>query len=282
MMMKRLFLLAATALILSPGLISSLAAQQVEQTAADTVPADSSGKTTPTAADIQKIITSFAAKESEFKIARDNYTYHQSIKVQEMDDDGQPMNREYVVESDIIFTPSGSRTEKVTYAPLNTLRRIQISPEDERDFKNLVAFVLTTEDLPKYNVKYQGRQRVDELDTYVFRVGPKTIEKGERYFDGIVWVDDRDLQIVKSYGKTVPEILTGDKQNRTPRYETYREQIDGKYWFPTWTGADETIQFPGNPVHIRIVVKYDNYKQFKSDVNITYGDEVGTPPPAKK
>lgn len=254
---------------------------RAQEPAGEPAPAKPTAKPAPSATEIQKIIETFAAKEAEFKKARDNYTYHQSIKVQEIDDEGQAMDRQHVVESDIIFTPKGTRTERVTYAPLSTLRRISLSPEDERDFRSLVAFVLTTDDLPKYNVRYQGRQKVDELDTYVFRVGPKVIEKGERYFDGIVWVDDRDLQIVKSYGKTVPEVLSGPNQNRTPRYETYREQIDGKYWFPTWTGADETIQFPGNPVRIRIVVKYDNYKQFKSDVNITYGEEVPDSPAQK-
>ena len=260
--------------------MSAARAQEAAPAAGE--PAKAAAKPAPSASEIQKIIEAFAAKEAEFKRARDNYTYHQSIKVQEIDDEGQPMDRMHIVESDIIFTPKGTRTEKVTYAPMSTLRRISLSPEDERDFRNLVAFVLTTEDLPKYNVRYQGRQRVDELDTYVFRVGPKTIEKGERYFDGIVWVDEQDLQIVKSYGKTVPEVLSGPNQNRTPRYETYRELIDGKYWFPTWTGADETIQFPGNPVRIRIVVKYENYKQFKSEVNITYGEEAPATPPAKK
>lgn len=228
-------------------------------------------------AEIQEIIRKFAAKESEFRRARDNYTYHQIVKVQELSPEGVPGGT-YHVESDIIFTPGGARVEKVTYAPPSTLRRIGITPEDERDLKSIQPFVLTTEDLPKYNIQYQGRQKVDELSTLVFRVGPKQLVKGERYFEGLVWVDDRDFQIVKTYGKAVPDIRRGGYENLAPRFETYREQIDGKYWFPTWTGADDTLYFSNGPQRIRMIVRYENYKQFKTDTVITYGDEAETPP----
>ena len=44
-------------------------------------------------------------------------------------------------------------------------------------------------------------------------------------------MDDRDLQIVKTYGKGVG-LLKKNEDNQFPKFETYREQIDGKYWFP--------------------------------------------------
>jgi hypothetical protein len=166
----------------------------------------------------------------------------------------------------------------VVYAPLSTLRHFSISPEDERDLRSIQPFVLTTDDLPKYDVAYQGRQKVDELTTFVFRIRPKTMEKGERYFEGMVWVDDQDLQIVKSFGKAVPDIRAGKNENLFPRFETYRELIDGKYWFPTWTGADDTLHFSSGPQRIRMIVRYENYKQFKSETKIIYGDEATTPP----
>jgi len=197
--------------------------------------------------------------------------------VQELSPDGEPGGT-YQIESDVIFTPQGSRTEKVVYAPLSTLRKISISPEDERDLKSIQPFVLTTEDLPKYNIQYQGRQQVDDLAAFVFRVGPKQLERGERYFEGLVWVDDRDYQIVKSYGKAVPDIRKNGQENLFPRFETYRQQIDGKYWFPTWTGADDTLYFANGPQRIRMLVRYENYKQFKSETTITYGDEAEQPP----
>ena len=219
---------------------------------------------------IEEIIRRFAAKEKEFKIARDNYTYRQTVKVQELDDDGRMRGRFEMV-SDIIFTPKGKRIERVVYAPLSTLRRISISPEDERDLREIQPFVLSSDDIHKYNVRYLGRQRVDEIDTYVFFVRPKVIKKGQRYFEGQIWVDDRDLQIVKTYGKAVPDIR-GKKgpENLFPRFETYREQIDGKYWFPTYTQAEDTLHFQTRPQRIRMIVRYQDYKQFGSQIKVTF------------
>ena len=223
--------------------------------------------------DMQEIIRRFAAKEEEFKVARDNYTYRQIVKVSELSQDGNIAGT-YHIEADVIFTPSGKRIEKVVYAPLSNLRHIAISPEDERDLRDIQPFVLTTAELPKYNIEYQGRQKVDELDTYVFMVGPKRMEKGERYFQGMVWVDNHDFQIVKTYGKAVPDIRNKGQENLFPRFETYREQIDGEYWFPVWTSADDTLYFSTGPQRIRMVIRYENYKQFRSTVKVTYGDEV--------
>ncbi len=256
-----------------PAAPANSAAATTEPVAAAKPPA----RPAPSTPQIQEIIRKFAENETLFQKARENYTYRQIIKVEELDDEGKGGGRMYTVESDIIFSAQGRRTEKVVFAPISTLRRISISPEDERDLRGIQPFVLNSEDLLKYDVRYQGRQRVDELDTYAFRVGPKVMEKGERYFDGIVWVDERDLQIVKTYGKAVPDIR-GSAENLFPRFETYREQIDGKYWFPTWTGADDTLHFKTGPVRIRMIVRYEDYKQFKSDINITYGDEADTPP----
>jgi hypothetical protein len=280
----RLGVLAAflTILMLPAGRLWGQALQNPPDAPADSPAADApdtatSSKPKP---DIQEIIRRFAAKEEQFKKARENYTYRQIVKVQELSPEGE-VGGTYEIDSDIIFTPDGTRTEKVVYAPLSTLRRISISPEDERDLRSIQPFVLTTEDLPKYNIEYQGRQKVDELSTYVFKVGPKQLEKGQRYFEGMVWVDDRDYQIVKTYGKAVPDIRKNGEENLFPRFETYRQQIDGKYWFPTWTGADDTLYFANGPQRIRMLVRYEDYKQFKSQTTITYGGEADQPPETK-
>src|SRR5262249_29472141 len=152
---------------------------------------DAGSPTTPPP-DMQDVIKKFAAKEEEFRKARDNYTYHQIVKVMEVSQDGD-VGGTYEIDSDIIFTPQGTRTEKVVFAPMSTLKKLGITPEDERDLKSIQPFVLTSADIPKYNIKYQGRQKVDEIGTYVFNVAPKTMEKGERYFEGMIWVDDRDF-----------------------------------------------------------------------------------------
>lgn len=219
---------------------------------------------------VDEIIRRFAAKEKEFKLARDNYTYRQTVRILDMG----PGGGKYEQVSDITFTPSHKRYEKVIFAPMSTLKNISMSPEDERDIREIQPFVLTADDIGKYNLRYLGRQKVDEIDAYVFSVSPKVIEKDQRYFEGQIWVDDRDLQIVKTYGKAVPDIRKKGQENLFPRFETYREQVDGKYWFPTYTRADDTLQFTSGPIPIRIVVKYEDYKQFKATEKIIFGGEV--------
>ena len=223
-----------------------------------------------------EIIRKFAAKEAEFAAARNNYTYHQTLKMQVVDFGGNPTGQEWYLEEDVIFSPEGQRMEKVTKAPVPTLRDIQITPEDEQDLRNVQPFVLTTADIPNYQLDYLGREKVDEIGTYTFSVKPlpKKMAVGKRYFEGEIWVDDRDLQIVKTYGKATG-LKSGDQ--RFPKFETYREQIDGKYWFPTYTHADDTLHFKDQDVHIAMTVKYQDYKRYVGKSTIKYGDAVDEP-----
>ncbi|MBI3667827.1 MAG: hypothetical protein HY236_16620, partial [Acidobacteria bacterium] len=180
-------------------------------------PVVSPAKATSTSVPVEEIIQQFAAKETDFAKARDNYTYRQTVRVLEVDDDGNTRGR-YEMVSDIIFTPEGKRIERVVHAPVSTLKRILLTPEDEQDLRNVQPFVLTSKDIPKYNISYLGPQKVDELDTYVFAVKPKALEPGQRYFEGQIWVDQRDLQIVKTDGKGVGRKKNQD--NQFPRFET--------------------------------------------------------------
>ena len=223
----------------------------------------------------EEIIQRFAAKESQFRKARESYTYRQNVKIEELDPDGN-MTGKYEITSDIIFGPNRQRIEKVVYAPMSTLHNLLLTPEDEQDLRSVQPFVLTSEDVSKYDVQYQGKEQVDEISCYVFDVKPKQMVKGQRYFQGKIWVDDRDLQIVKTYGKGVG-ILKKNEDNQFPNFETYREQIDGKYWFPTYTRADDTLHFRTGPQRIRMIVKYQNYKKFGAETTVTFGDEVDSP-----
>jgi hypothetical protein len=229
-----------------------------------------------------EIIRKFAAKEAEFAEARNNYTYRQSLKMEELDGGGNPTGGKWEEVDDIIFTPEGKRIEKVVYAPVISLKVIGLTPEDVKDLREVQPFVLTTAALPDYIINYLGREKVDEIGCFLFSVKPKKLAPGKRYFEGQVWVDDRDLQIVKSYGKGAG-IAKGQE---FPKFETYREQIDGQYWFPTYTHADDTLHFKNPPLdqRIRMVVKYQDYKRFVGKSTIKYGDTVDpkTPPPAKK
>ncbi len=194
---------------------------------------------------VQDIIQKFAAKESVFKQARNAYTYTQDITVQTVD--GNTVDGEYRQIWDITYDDKGGRVEQVKYAPQETLTRISMTREDFDDFRNRLPFVLTTEDLPIYDIIYVGRQHLDEIDTYVFDMAPKRIEKGKRYFQGRLWVDNQDFQIVKTCGRNVP---------------------------PTYSRADDTLHFQGGDVHVREIIKYTNYKRFGSKTRIIFKGEV--------
>lgn len=225
-----------------------------------------------------EIIRRFAQNESQFKVERGNYTYSQSVLVEASLTDGSQSGK-YQLDSDIVFTPAGRRYEKVTYAPPSTLKVIQLTPQDQQDLESIQPFVLTSEELPKYDVKYDGKERIDALDTYRFNVAPKKIEKDQRYFQGTIWVDDRDLAIVKSDGKAVPDIVEKGRENRFPRFVTYRENIEANFWFPTYTRADDTIRFDSGDVRVRMTVRYRNYKRFGSTVRVGPSTELKEPLP---
>ncbi len=227
----------------------------------------------PSEARIQDIVQKFAAKETEFTRARESYTYRQTARLHELDEFGNIRGRWEMV-SDIIFSPEGKRTERVVRAPVGTLRNLILTPEDEQDLRNVQPFVMTTTELPDYFVRYLGKQNADEIPCYVFAVKPQKLEQGRRYFSGTIWVDDRDLQVVKTYGRGVG-LQKKNSDNQFPKFETYREQIDGKFWFPTYTRADDVLHFQsGLSQRIRMTVRYEDYKQFKSEVQIKYGEPV--------
>jgi len=236
-----------------------------------TVSQNSPGLKDPSPQEIQHIIQEFAAKEKIFREARNNYTYHQINKVEEFAGNGSnEIVGTFEQEWDILYDDSGKRIEKVTYAPLNTLKGLIITKEDLEGFRNITPFVLTTDELPDYDIKYLGHVKVDQITAFVFSTRPKEIQKNRQYFQGIVWVDDRDLQIVKSEGKQVPQDKTHHGQeNLFPRFTTWREQVDGKFWFPTYTMGDDTLYFSNaTPIHMKEIVRYTDYKQFKSGVRI--------------
>jgi hypothetical protein len=237
-----------------------------------------------------EIIKRFAAKETEFAKARDQYTYRQDVKVETVD--GETVDGQYHEVFDVMFNDKGKRIENVVFAPASSLTRIYMSQEDMEDIRHKLPFVLTDQDLPEYNILYVGQQKEDELNCYVFDIAPKQIVGKKRYFQGRVWVDDHDFQIVKTYGKTVPDLCHGkpcnevkkrdDQENLFPKFTTWRQQIDGQYWFPVYTKADDELHFKLEDVHIREIVKYEDYKRFGTNVKILYeGKEIpkGEKPP---
>ncbi len=231
----------------------------------------------------EEIIKRFAEKETAFAKAREQYTYRQDVKVQTVD--GDTVDGEYREVFDVLFDDKGKRLENVVFAPQSNLTKIYMSQEDFDDIRHKLPFVLTTADLPEYNILYVGQQQEDELHCYVFDIAPKKIEPKKRYFQGRVWVDDHDFQIVKTYGKTVPDLCNGkpcsetkkrgDQENLFPKFTTWRQQIDGLNWFPVYTKADDELHFKTEDVHIREIVKYEDYKRFGTNTKILFeGKEI--------
>lgn len=235
----------------------------------------------PSPSETQNIIHAFAAKELMFKEARDNYAYRQINKVETLDADGT-VNGYWQQNWDILFDDQGHRIEKVTYAPPGTLQGVLMTEQDLDAMRSIQPFVLTTNELDEYDIKYLGHVKVDYITAYVFSIRPKEIQKHRQYFQGVIWVDDRDLQIVKTEGRQVPEIRNKNGENLFPRFKTWRQQIDGKFWFPTFTLAEDTLYFPSGPVRIKEVIRYTDYKQFKSSsvIKAVQSIDTGKPVPA--
>ena len=243
----------------------------------------------PTGITTDELIKKFGERESSFARARNQYTYRQTVRVDTINDDTGKPDGEYQQVTDIVFSDDGARTEHVIFAPANTIQKVIMTQADFDDIQKRLPFVLTTPELPQYDLTYLGRQKVDDIDTYVFDCRPKTLEKGKRYFQGTVWVDQQEYEIVLINGKAVPDNLRAGHEDLSPPYTTYYQEVDGGNWFPVYTKADGVLHFPGGQgylsqdVHLRYVVKYEDYKRFHAKSRIIYnGEELpGADPNAK-
>jgi len=209
----------------------------------------------------QELIQKIGAEETKVKEARSHYTYTQDLMVQTLN--GNAVDGQFHEVTTISYDDKGKRLENVTFAEQSTLRGISLSAEDMDDVRRFMPLILTTEDLPLYNVTYAGQQHVDDLDTYVFHVEPKKEEKDKRYYQGRIWVDNHDLQIVKLCGKSVPEMIRKKKKQPLdvrPTFVGYRQPVDG-LWFPAYVRVDDTLHFGVESVHVREIVKFTGYKR---------------------
>ncbi|HKQ75241.1 MAG TPA: hypothetical protein VJ810_16200 [Blastocatellia bacterium] len=222
-----------------------------------------------------EVIRRFTKKESELREIWKEYAYDQESRIQTIGQ-GDTITGEFYQVSEFVFNDAGQRIERITKAPPSTLYEVSLTPEDRNAFINLQPFALTAEELPNYNVNYVGKEKVDELNTYVFDVVPKVLSNQRdlerlrkqkiegKFFHGKIWVDDQDLQIVKSAGKIAPEF-----DQRFVKFETYRENVDERFWLPTYTYGDERLFFAkGGSPRIRMTIKYKNYRRFTSDVKL--------------
>lgn len=210
---------------------------------------------------LQEVIQKFLQGENRVKEARSHYSFTQDLMVQTLDEKNVSDGQFHQVTS-VSFDDKGKRLENVSYSEQSTLRGVTMSAEDMDDVREFMQWILTSDEASQYNLTYAGTQHVDDLDTYVFHVVPKKEEKNHRYFEGRVWVDNRDLQVVKLCGKGVAE--APHKKNQPtdirPTFVGYRQIIDGN-WFPVYARVDDTLHFQAQSVHVREIVKFTGYKR---------------------
>lgn len=243
-------------------------AQQVS-TASTSAPSSSSpSSASPAGVDVEGIIRAFTTKEALFRSALNQYSFKREAVVQTIGMGGQ-ISGEFRRVSRFVFDDAGKRYEKIEFFPLSTLTELELTAEDLEDMSGVQTFALEPSKVNLYNIKYVGKEKIDELSLYVFDVEPKVIpdpkKTKERLFKGRLWVDDQDLQVVKVLGKGLPE----KKGSRYPTFETYREQIDGKFWFPTYTYADEELVFDsGQVVRMRLRITFTDYARPRAKVKV--------------
>lgn len=270
----RSFVKTCLTLAMFSALIPATAGRVVRAQQTSAAPPSMPASTNLSQARIDEIIRAFTVKETGFRQALNDYAFKRDALVQTIGMGGQ-VTGEYHRVSLFTFDDKGNRFERINFFPMPSLTEITITAQDLEDLGGVNPFALEASKLNAYTFKYVGKERIDELDLYVFDVGPKTAPDPkkviERFFQGRIWVDQQDLQIVKARGKGVPE----DKNNKYATFETYREQIDGKYWFPTYTYADDELVFDsGQSVRVRMRVKYTDFVVGRGKVTITEIEEA--------
>lgn len=209
-----------------------------------------------------------AHRESETAAERRQYAYTQSVRLQEFDSRGIQAG-EYREVREVIFSPTGDRTERFVGQPLSRLKNLVLTDEDFADLREIQPFILTEDQLWLYDVAYKGEEPVDSHDCWVLSIRPRQILSGQRLFDGMLWILEDDFSVIRSEGKAVPEIITSKQENLFPHFATMRKQVNG-FWFPSVTAADDTLYFRSTPIHEKLVIRYEEYKKFGAESTVTF------------
>lgn len=258
--MKKLIYLTFTMLCLSAVLVFGQATSNIVRTDLSQT-------------EIDQIVKKFTQNEALFRQALNVYAFNRNATMQTIGMGGQ-VSGTYKRDSYLTFNEAGERFEKILFAPVSTMKEIVITVADIDNLGGIDPFAIEPNLVDKYNFTYLGKEKIDELNLYVFEVAPKVmpdVKKGvAKFFQGRVWVDDEDLMIVKSKGKAVPE-----GKERFATMETIRENVDGKYWFPAYSSSDDELVFDsGQAVKMRIRVKYTDYRLGRTDVKIVGEEDV--------
>ena len=215
------------------------------------------------------LVRRVAIRETETAQAQSNYTYRQSVTIDEFDRRGVKSGGYHEVR-DIIFSPKQERTEQMVGKPSDSLSRLKLTEEDFRDIREVQPFLMTEDQAFLYQTRFRGEETMDGVDCFVIQARPRQILDGQRLFDGMLWVSKQDYSIIRSEGQAVPQIRTLKNENLFPHFTTLRQKVDGGFWFPVTTYADDTLDFRTGPQRIRLVIQYSDYKKFGAESKVTF------------
>lgn len=227
-----------------------------------------------TAAPPRDLVRQVAAQGSLFEKELGHYTYRQTFQFFELDQKGLTRGH-YKETRDVLFTPAGERTEEFVWGPVNALLYMRLTDEDFRDLRDVQPFVLNEDNLWNYETEYKGIESVDGEACYVYRLKPRQVLDGQRLLDGMMWVSREHLQVVRVAGQPVPQIYRESGDNLFPHFTTIYRPVDGKFWFPVKTVADDTLGFRSGLQKIRYMIDFENYKRFSAESSIQF--EEGKP-----
>jgi hypothetical protein len=204
-----------------------------------------------------EIIRRFTANEDVMERVYDTYNFDETVRLEELDEGGGKMT----LSGEVYTRPGGQRYFRMKEPPVTSLHWVHYSPQDLETILTMPVFALTTAEAGNYSFKYAGDEKLDELHTYVFQVSPKGLSRKRKFFEGVIWIDDHDFAIVKSFGKFVSEVEREGTALPFSMFETYRENFQEKYWLPTYITSDDYLPNPeGDQLHLRLVVRDTNFQ----------------------
>ena len=211
---------------------------------------------------LEEIVRRFAAKESEYAGAHSLYRYRLTVRVQELGEENRVLG-EFEQVGDVDFDPSGRRRMRLVENPRTDLLYLSIPRVELSDLEFIPLFVAPPDDIPKYDITYVDRERVGEVDTYLFRLQPKEVVRlPEELFEGVVDVDAEHLDVVRALGKLLPVRGGGVFGDYFKTVELFREPVDA-YLFTTFVRADDIISARGETVRVRLTLRFSNYERIR-------------------
>ncbi len=224
------------------------------------------------------LLRDIAANGSLFQQELNRYTYRQRFHFFELDRYGVRRG-DYLEVRDVTFNPDGERIDRFIKGPIDRLDRMSLTEEDFRDLREVQPFVLTRDTLWLYETNFLGDDVVDGRPCYVYRIRPRQTLDGQRLLDGHIWVGREALQVVQVAGLPVPQMPRTEGGNLFPRFTTTFQPVDGKFWFPIKTIAEDTLAFSSGLQRVRYEIDFAEYKRFSAETKVTFGEPIEEPQP---